>query len=98
MTHSAHHGLDRRGLLVGGVTIFGGMWLLGRGALAREAALAREQAQDAPPRALLLLPPMTRAPARRRGTRRLQARFRAPPPPSFLGLRSCARAPRTCVM
>ena len=55
MTHSAHQGLDRRGLLVGGVTIFGGMWLLGRGALAREASLAREQAQDAPPRALLLL-------------------------------------------
>jgi uncharacterized protein (DUF1501 family) len=46
---------DRRGLLVGGATIFGGMWLLGRSGLARATREAVEQAKDAPPKALLLL-------------------------------------------
>lgn len=55
MSQHLNHGPDRRGLLVGGVTIFGGMWLLGRGALAKDAAARREEAKDAPPKALLLL-------------------------------------------
>ena len=43
------HRPDRRGVIVGGATIFGGMWLFGRSALARSTREVVEQAKDAPP-------------------------------------------------
>src|SRR3954466_9593884 len=47
--------LDRRTLLVGGVSIFGGMWLLGREARAQSAGGAKSASGTAPARTLLLL-------------------------------------------
>jgi uncharacterized protein (DUF1501 family) len=47
--------LDRRTLLVGGVSIFGGMWLLGREARAQSEGGKKSASGTAPARTLLLL-------------------------------------------
>jgi uncharacterized protein (DUF1501 family) len=51
--NDSHNTFDRRSLLVGGVTIFGGMSLLGRHALARQSGAIPKD--GAPPRTLLLV-------------------------------------------
>lgn len=55
MNDNATTGIDRRSLLVGGVTVFGGMYLLARGARAQGSEAGGARRDGAVPRTLLVL-------------------------------------------